>query len=125
MYQIKQARSAKDGLGLDSVIRMPPVPIEGDETNIASPCVWRESEGYHMLYCVSRGHGGYCLERAFSIDGVEWEKLGAPVRATAFGESGWDSNCMAYPSTFVFTGYRDTVYIQEIRMEKRVLGSQS
>lgn len=107
LYQIKYARS-QDGLVWirDADIS---IPIKGAETNIASPCVWREAEGYHMLYCVSRQHGGYCLERAFSYDGVEWEKLGVPL-GLQLSESGWDSECMAYPSTFVFQGIRYCLY---------------
>ncbi|MGA6826583.1 hypothetical protein ACO9S2_03095 [Nitrospira sp. NS4] len=107
LYHIKYAESrngrewTRDGrVALD---------IEGDETNIASPCVWRESAGYRALYCVASRHGGYRLGEARSDDGIRWRKLGVPDGLARSGE-GWDSACMAYPATFMHEGRRYLLY---------------
>lgn len=85
------------------------IPIENEETNIASPCIWREDGKYTALYSVARSHATYRLESAISDDGIHWVKTGVP-EGLEYSPSGWDSQCMAYPSSFVFQNRRYCLY---------------
>ena len=106
-YQVKRAESsdgiAWTGSGVVSI------PIEGKEMNLASPWFWREGQNWHGLYCVAGQTNGYALCEAKSRDGISWQKLGTP-RGLERSPSGWDSNCMAYPSSFTHKGTRYCLY---------------
>ena len=100
-YHIKYAESV-DGVCWD---RSGQVAIDfvDNETNIASPAVWKEGSKYRMIFCVSSSASesakGYGLEFAESDDGYAWVRRG-PLLIEGGEESSWDSNSRAYPSVF-------------------------
>jgi len=106
-YQIKCAESS-DGVAWTGS-GMVSIPIEGKETNLASPWFWREGQNWHGLYCVAGQTDGYSLCETKSKDGIFWQKLGTP-KGLERSPSGWDSNCMAYPSSFTHKGTRYCLY---------------
>jgi hypothetical protein len=107
LYHVKYAES-DDGLEWRRSGRVA-FELEGDETNLASPCVWRENAGYRALYCVARRHRGYRLGEGRSQDGITWSRVGEPEGLT-WSEQGWDSTCMAYPASFVHQDRRYVLY---------------
>ena len=107
LYHVKIAES-RDGISWQRDGRVA-VDLAPGETNIASPCVLRASDGYHMWYCrVARG-SGYRLGYARSEDGLDWQRDDANL-GIGPSESGWDSDCMAYPFVFVHKGQRHLLY---------------
>ena len=106
-YQVKCAES-HDGIEWSSN-KVVSIPVEGNETNLASPWFWREGQNWHGLYCVASEDDGYRLCEAKSNDGIIWQKLGTP-NGLERSSSGWDANCMAYPSSFMHQGTRYCLY---------------
>lgn len=106
-YHVKYADSV-DGLDWRRDGRIA-LDLVGDETNLASPCVWSEAGGFRALFCVASRHEGYRLGEAWSEDGLTWHRLGEPI-GLGLSPSGWDTACMAYPSTFCHGGRRYVLY---------------
>lgn len=81
--------------------------FENDETNLASPCVWRCPIGFEAVLCVARPNAPYRIYEAQSNDGVQWQRSSTPIDLSP---QGWDSECMAYPSTFQHNDKRYLLY---------------
>lgn len=98
-YHIKYAES-DDGVHWRRDGRVA-IRLQADETNIASPTVYRDLLGYHMWYCALKDH--YRLGYARSSDGVTWTRLDAAA-GIELSPAGWDSESMAYPHAFAHGG---------------------
>lgn len=107
LYHIKYAES-RDGLTWHRDGRVA-VDLAPTETNIASPCVLPASGGFHMWYCYGAQGRGYRLGFARSGDGLVWQRDDAGVGILP-SESGWDSDCMAYPFVFAHNGQLHLLY---------------
>lgn len=106
-YEIKYAESS-DGISW-IVTGEISIPIHGNEMNLASPWFWREGQNWHGLYCVAGTNNGYRICETKSTDGLSWQKLGTP-KGLEPSQSGWDSNCLAYPSSFTHEDIRYCLY---------------
>ena len=106
-YHIKLARS-EDGVSWHRNGEVAFDFIDG-ETNIASPCVWRTGDAYNAVFCSVQNDRGYRLEWATSADAIVWTRTGQPSGLET-SDDDWDSDCMAYPSTFVHNDKRYLLY---------------
>jgi predicted GH43/DUF377 family glycosyl hydrolase len=71
------------------------IDLQGDERNIARPCVMYEGDRWRMWYSAS-ADAGYRVGYAESADGVSWERLDK-LAGIAPSAEGWDSEALAYP----------------------------
>jgi hypothetical protein len=107
-YQIKYATSEN---GIDWHRENLQVIQPLDELEVcARPCIWRNDEGYHMLFSRRSMAGfrhtaarGYRAGYAKSQDGIHWvrrdDEAGLPPSS-----EGWDSEGIAYPYRFELSG---------------------
>lgn len=107
-YHIKYAES-QDGVQWRRDGRVA-IDLAQGETNLASPCVLRREDGYHMWYCrVQRGEG-YRLGYAHSADGLRWERRDGETGIEPGSAGEWDHDCMAYPAVFAHAGRLHLLY---------------
>lgn len=113
-YHVKYAES-NDGITWQ---RNGIVCIDYDEraTAIGRPCVLKKGNGYEMFFSYRQVEGyrtdkgkGYQIGRAFSFDGISWEKDYDHV-GIGLSESGWDSKMMEYCHVFNHNGIDYMLY---------------
>jgi len=73
--------------------------LVGDEHAFGRPWITRNDASYQMFYSVRTRVQGYRLGYAESPDGIDWERKDNQVGIDV-SESGWDSEMIAYASTF-------------------------
>ncbi|MBI5682792.1 MAG: hypothetical protein HZC45_06475 [Deltaproteobacteria bacterium] len=86
-YRMYYVAYGKDAVGIETALskdginweRQTEKPIITENTEIMSPWVVKDSNGYKMWYSVY-GEGGYEIHLATSRDGVKWEKHGAVLK---------------------------------------------
>ena len=106
VYDIKYAES-DDGLvwRRDGHVA---IPLTGNETNVAHPCVVRDPNGYTMWY--SRNYGAaYRIGWAKSQDGLTWQRMDESVGIDV-SQSGFDSEMVCQPHVFSHDGRRYMLY---------------
>ncbi|MFC1505000.1 hypothetical protein ACFL5W_00640 [Thermodesulfobacteriota bacterium] len=84
------------------------IDFEGDETNIAAPCILKNSTKYEMWYCYAK-HRGYRLGYAISDDGISWIRKDGEI-GISLSDTGWDSESMAYPNVFKYKNKKYMLY---------------
>jgi predicted GH43/DUF377 family glycosyl hydrolase len=106
-YNIKIARS-RDGVtwSRDGTTAF---DFEGEEMNLASPCIWQSTNGFSAMFCSACSGGGYTLQGASSKDYTNWSRTGIPT-GLELSSFGWDSESMSYPSSFVHDSHRYILY---------------
>lgn len=106
-YNIKIARS-RDGVtwSRDGTTAF---DFEGEEMNLASPCIWQSTDGFSAMFCSAFSGGGYTLQGASSKDYTNWIRTGIPM-GLELSSCGWDSESMSYPSSFVHDRHRYILY---------------
>lgn len=105
-YHIRYAESL-DGLEWRRTGRVCIDYASPDEHAFARPCVLRDGSLYRMWYAV-RGDR-YRIGYAESRDGYDWARLDA-VEGLEPARDGWDSEMVAYPFVFDWSGRRYMLY---------------
>lgn len=105
-YHIKYAES-EDGIHWQRDGRVCIDFKSADEYAISRPCVIKDGDVYKMWYA-SRGEA-YRIGYAESSDGLTWTREDETVGIDV-GDSGWDSEMMAYPCVFDDNGTRYMLY---------------
>ena len=107
-YHIKKATS-NDGINWNQINRVA-IPLEKNETNVAAPTVSKVGSNYEMWFSyVSSAAPSYQLGYAKSKNGEDWTRH--PIEpALRLSSQGWDSTCMAYPSSFKHKGKQYLLY---------------
>lgn len=103
LYHVKSAES-DDGVKWrrDGQVA---IGLQGDETNVARPCVTGSPGAYEMWFSCASG-GEYRIGYATSPDGCDWQRRS--TGGLAPGDAPWESKAVAYP--WVFTdGDRDVL----------------
>jgi hypothetical protein len=95
-YHIKCAESP-DGVRWSPTGRVA-LGLQPGESNIARPCVRRETDLYRAWFSVVADRG-YRLGYAESVDGYEWIRRDDRVDLEPSAD-GWDSEALAYPWVF-------------------------
>jgi hypothetical protein len=95
-YHVKYAES-EDGVAWRREGRVA-IDLGPNETNIASPTVISEADGYRMWYSYVAG-AGYRIGYAESGDGITWTRRD-DAAGIDVSPSGWDSEMICYPNVF-------------------------
>jgi hypothetical protein len=110
LYVIKRAQANATSWVPD---RDPCIERKHNLEAFSNPTVWREGDGYKMLFC-SRdsvdyrgGAGSYRIRSAASKDGVDWERTDDGLNVSP---EGWDSEQTAYPYVVQVDGRRLMFY---------------
>jgi predicted GH43/DUF377 family glycosyl hydrolase len=74
------------------------IELGPNETNIASPTVLRDPDGYRMWYSYVAG-AGYRIGYAESGDGITWTRRD-DAAGIDVSPSGWDAEMIGYPHVF-------------------------
>lgn len=99
-YHVKYAES-DDGVSWRRDGRVA-FALDGNETNIARPCVMLDRGKYRAWFPVEAGEG-YRISYAESDDGVVWTRC-AETAPVAPSGSGWDADAVTYPWVFRTAG---------------------
>ena len=102
LYYLGQNRARQQQLGLarsrDGIrwerLRANPVLAIGNEAGLGEPAVWEQNGAYWMLYTARDAHENRTIALARSADGVQWERMGQPMR----GSEAWDSKVICDPA---------------------------
>jgi len=105
-YHIKYAKSF-------DVINWEPtgkvcIDLKDEESNIAAPTVLKEDGIYKMWYSYV-DTASYKIGYAESENGLDWIRKDEEV-GISLSDSGWDSECMAYPCVFLHKGKKYMLY---------------
>ena len=84
--------------------------FEGEETNLATPFIWQDDNTYYAIFSAESSHKGYRLKMAVSNDSYNWHRLSDIPYGLDVSFADWDSNCMAYPASFLYNGNRYILY---------------
>ncbi len=90
--QLGLARS-QDGIHWERLRSNPVLPIAG-ETGLGEPAVWEQNGAYWMLYTARDASENRTLALARSADGVQWSRIGQPLR----GNEAWNSKVICDPT---------------------------
>jgi hypothetical protein len=106
-YHVKYAES-QDGLNWQRP-NLVCIPLAENETNIASPAVQKTADGTYQMWFSYVAGSGYRIGFATSTDGKSWSR---DDRASGLelSKTGWDSEAMAYPSVFDYSGNTYMLY---------------
>ncbi|MEC8066620.1 MAG: hypothetical protein VX154_02040 [Pseudomonadota bacterium] len=96
-YEIRYIESV-DGIGFDQSKSKLCILPEGDEYRIGRPRVTRVDNGYIMRFTYDTLSKEYTAGRAFSKDGLIWEREYKPNPELNKGTEGWDSEMACYLS---------------------------
>jgi hypothetical protein len=100
-YHVKYAESL-DGMHWKAMNHVC-IPLRGDETAIARPCVIKEKHKYRMWYSYrrrgdyrSKSEASYRIGYAESLNGLDWRRLDE-LAMIEISNEGWDSKMIEYP----------------------------
>ncbi|MEE2753730.1 MAG: hypothetical protein VX910_07080, partial [Candidatus Latescibacterota bacterium] len=83
------------------VVLNPRPDVTSEDAAVAAPWVWRDREGYRMMYCgIGTRWGFYSMSEAVSQDGYEWDRGegDANLSMTPSPDHKWESQMVEYPS---------------------------
>ncbi|MFT5368467.1 MAG: putative GH43/DUF377 family glycosyl hydrolase [Candidatus Latescibacterota bacterium] len=82
------------------LIMSPRKKVPNEDVAVAAPFVWREGDGYRMLYCgIGTRWGFYSISEAVSEDGYVWDRGDGDQNITLAPDpdSEWESQMVEYP----------------------------
>lgn len=104
-YHIRYLEST-DGVHFPSTGKICILP-QGNEYRIGRPRVYKNANGYQMLFTKGTLTGEYISGIAESINGIDWIRKDEAI-GIGVSKDGWDSKMFAYPSII---SYKDKTYM--------------
>jgi predicted GH43/DUF377 family glycosyl hydrolase len=83
------------------VILSPRPEVPSEDAAVAAPWVWKDKEGYRMIYCgIGTRWGFYSMSEAASNDGYVWNRGegGDNLSLAPSPENEWENQMVEYPS---------------------------